>query len=205
MSNPIPDSEVHGIAGPEDEGEETPRSLLAPILLALFAMLVITATVVHYTYHKDFASGVIPSTVVYPIHTESTASGQMAGAGVEDNVYLLPTVEVHNHISLPLFIESLAADVTTADGATYHCTAAQEGDFTPMYAAYPELWHAVQITGDSPLQRDTRIESGGGTTHGLVMVHFPISQDAWQHRQSASVTISFYHQPPLVIPFPADQ
>jgi hypothetical protein len=204
MSNPLPDSRSHHIAEFEEE-EENQRGILGPVLFALFAILALTITVIHYTYHKDFATGAIPSTIVYPIHTESTASNQMVGAGAEDDLYLLPTVELRNHITLPLFIESLAADVTTADGATYHCTAAQENDFTPTYAAYSGLWHAVQVTGDKPLQRDTRIESDDGTAHGLVMVHFPISQDAWQHRQSASVTVSFYHQPPLVIPFPADQ
>ncbi len=205
MSNPLPDSGSHETAASDHEYEGSQRNLLVPIALALFAMLVIAATVVHYTYHKDFASGVVPSTIVYPIHIESKATGQMVGAGAEDDLYLLPLVEVHDHITLPLFIASLAADVTTADGATYHCTGAQEDDFTPMYSAYPDLWHQVEATGDSPLQRDTRIENDGGSAHGLVMVHFPITQSAWEHRLSASVTVSFYHQPPLVIPIPADQ
>ena len=205
MNNPIPDSGSHHIAASEYEDEGSRRSLLVPISLALFVILAVAATVVHYTYHKDFASGMIPSTTVFPIHSESHAAMQVVGAGDHDDIYLLPIIELHNHISLPLFIESLAADVTTADGTTYHCTAAQVNDFAPMYVMYPELGHDVEATGDSPLQRDTRIDPDGGKVHGLMMVHFPISQDTWDHRQSASVTISFYHQPPLVIPFPANE
>lgn len=202
MSNPIPNP--HHINATEF-GEEEPRSLLVPILLALLVVLAVGSTIAYYTHHKSFATGVIPTTIVYPIHIESKGAIQIVGQGSEDDLYLLPVVEVHNHISLPLFIESLAADVTTADGATYHCTGAQFRDFAVMYAAYPDLGHIVDSTGNSPLQRDTRIENLGGTEHGLVMVHFPISQLAWERRQSASVTISFYHQPPLVVPFPANQ
>jgi len=205
MSNPIPDSGSHHIPVSEFEEEESRRSLLVPISLALFVILASAATVVHYTYHKDFASGLIPATIVYPIHSQSNASMQVVGAGVQDELYLLPTIELHNHISLPLFIESMSADVTTTDGTTLHCTAAQLSDFTPMYTAYPDLAREVEADGDSPLQRDTRIENDGGTVHGLMMVHFPITEDAWEHRQSASVTVSFYHQSPLVIPFPANE
>jgi len=205
MSNPIPDSGSHHIPVSEDEEDGSQRSLMVPILLALFVIAAVAVTLVHYTYHKDFATGVIPSSIVYPIHTEAKGAMQIVGMGAEDQIYLLPIIEVHNHISLPLFIESLAADVTTTDGTVYHCTDAQVRDFQLMYAAYPELGREVELTGDSPLQRDTRIESEGGMVHGLMMVHFPISQDAWEHRQSASVTISFYHQQPLVIPLPANQ
>ena len=205
MSNPIPDSGSHHIPVSEFEEEESQRSLLVPILLALFVILALAATMVHYTYHKDFASGAIPNTILYPIHTQGSGNMQMVGGGAHDDLYLLPIIELHNHISLPLFIESLAADVTTSDGTTYHSTAAQLNDFTPMYTTYPDLAHTVEESGDSPLQRDTRIENDGGTVHGLMMVHFPISEEAWEHRQSASVTVSFYHQSPLVIQFPASQ
>jgi hypothetical protein len=204
MSKPLPDSGSHSIHTSEFEERES-HSILVPVLLALFVVLLLATAAVYYTYHKDFAAGVIPSTIVYPIHREEKAAVQVVGTGDVDILYLLPLLQVQDHISLPLFIESLAADVTTADGTTYHCTAAQNNDFAPMYAAYPELAHMVESTGDSPLQRDTRIESNGGAVHGLMMVHFPISQMEWEHRQSASVTISFYHQHSLVIPFPAGQ
>jgi hypothetical protein len=204
MRNPIPDSGSHHINAPEFEEEGERHSILVPILLALFVVLAAAGTTAYYTYHKDFAAGTISSTIVYPIHREEKAAIQVVGTGDVDILYLLPLVQVHDHISLPLFIESLAADVTTADGATYHCTGAQNNDFAPMYAAYPDLAHMVEGTGDRPLQRDTRIENNGGAVHGLMMFHFPISEAAWQHRQSASVTISFYHQQSLVIPFPAN-
>jgi hypothetical protein len=190
----------------EPEYEESRRNLAVPLALALFVILAVAGTVVHYTYHKDFANGLIPNTIVYPIHMQAAVGAvQVVGTGASDEVYLLPIVELHNHISLPLFVESMAADVTTADGVTYHCTAAQLNDFAPMYVRYPELAHEVEASGDSPLQRDTRVEPDGGRAHGLIMVHFPLSQDAWEHRLSASVTVSFYHQGPLVIPFPAGQ
>jgi hypothetical protein len=204
MSNPLPDSRTPEFVTSEFDQEGPRRSLMAPVLLALAVVLIAGAALVHYTYHKDFATGEVRATVVYPIHMGSTATMQVVGPG-DDTLYLLPTLELHNHITLPLFIESLAVDMTAADGTTYHCTAAQLGDFAPMYANYPELARTVEATGDSPLQRDTRIEAGGGAAHGLIMVHFPITQGVWEQRKSASITVSFYHQQPLVIPFPAGQ
>jgi len=180
------------------------HNLLVPGLLALLLLATAAYFLVRFTHHKDFATGSITATTVFPIHHAAPSGGvRLANAHGQEEVYILPVVGVTNHVSLPLFIESIAADVTTADGVTLHCNGAQLSDFQPMYAMYPALAQIETGDGNSPLQRDTRIESNS-EAHGLVMVHFPISQDAWAHRQSAAVTVSFYHQPPITIPFPAN-
>jgi hypothetical protein len=201
MPNPIPDSGLHAIATSEDGDGQ--HSLVVSIILALIILSAIAATLVHYTYHKDFATGRILSTTVFPIHIDAPRSGavQMLGAQASDDVYLLPVVEIANHITLPIFIESLAVDAVLSDGTELHCTGAQAGDFPKMWAAYPDLSRAPEFTGDSPLLRDTQIDPDS-SAHGLVMVHFPISREEWQHRRSATLTISFYHQSPLSIAFP---
>jgi len=192
----------------DDDDAESPegeRNLLLPVTIALLLFAIAAAVVIHFTYHKTFADGTVSSTIVYPIHSDAPSGGiRLLGAKGEDNLYVLPVVAVHNNIVLPIFIESIAVDLTLADGSTLHCTDAQGNDFQSVFAQFPSLGRTVDLTGDSPLLRDTRIESDA-TAHGLVMAHFLASLDDWQHRQSATVTVSFYHQQPLVITIPANQ
>jgi hypothetical protein len=206
MNNPIPDHAPHHIPVSEQESDDSRRSLLVPSLLAAIIIAAAIFTLIHSTYHKDPSTGWIVSTTVYPIHSNPPHTGgvQIASARGSDQVYLLPVVEVYNHITLPIFIESLAVDVITSSGDTLHCTAAQPRDFQPMYDLYPDLARSQAASGTPPLLRDTRIEPNG-TAHGLVMVHFPISKDDWAHRQSATLTVTFYHQMPLIIAFPQNQ
>jgi hypothetical protein len=206
MSNPIPHQEQPSIRIAVSAPQESRGSLLVPGLLALLVIAAAALILVHYTYHKDPSTGSISSTMVYPIHTAPRHFGglQIASDKGSDQVYLLPVVAVDNHITLPIFIESIAADVITADGTTLHCLAAQQSDFKAMYDIYPDLGRSQAAQVNPPLLRDTRIEPKG-EAHGLVMVHFPLSKDDWTHRHSATVTVSFYHQAPLTIPFPQNQ
>ncbi|HEY0308265.1 MAG TPA: hypothetical protein VGB94_08890 [Acidobacteriaceae bacterium] len=206
MTNPIPDHEPHHISISEEEPEDSRKNLLIPALLAAVLIAAAVFILIHYTYHQEPSTGSIVSTTVFPIHTNPARHGgmQLANAHGDDQIYLLPVVEIYNHITLPMFIESLAVDVTTADGETLHCAAAQPGDFQAMYAMYPDLERIQPAKVTGKLLRDTRIERDG-KAYGVVMVHFPISKDAWDHRQSATLTVSFYHQTPLIIPFPKNQ
>jgi hypothetical protein len=206
MTNPISDHEPHHIPVPKVGPDDSDKSLLAPVLLAAVILTAVIFTLVHYTYHKYPSTGAIISTTIYPIHTAPPQSGgiRIASAHGEDQVYLLTVVEIYNHLKLPIFVKSFAVDVTTQGGDTLQCMAAQTGDFQPMYAMYPDLARGQTTKDNAPLLRDTRIEPNN-TTHGLVMVHFPISKDVWAHRQSATLTVSFYHQSPLSIPFPQNQ
>jgi hypothetical protein len=36
----------------------------------------------------------------------------------------------------------------------------------------------------------------------MVLLHFPISEDQWNHRRSATLNIDLYHQGPLSVAIP---
>ena len=186
MPNPIPNSGPHPIAASEDASEDSRSGMLVPIILAVIILAALAVTLVHYTYHSDFASGMVLTTRTYAVHRDAppVAGMQVVGAGAEDSLYVIPDIEIRNHLSMPITVESMSMELVLGDGSTLQCIGAHHNDFDTVFARYPELAGMEKLTGGYPLDRDTQIETGA-IAHGNVMVHFPIPLEVWQHRQSA--------------------
>ncbi len=178
-------------------------AILRPVGIALVIAAIAAGLLFHFSHERPVADGAILQTAVYSVHSVAKANlgvpGTIAQGEVSDQTYVSCVIKLNNRLQkLPLFIEQEAGTVVTSDGQEVQNTAARAVDIPRFFQAYP----AAATVHGTPLARETKLEAGQAA-QGLVLVNFPISQDAWNNRKSASITITFYHQKPLTLPIPA--
>lgn len=173
------------------------RNLLAPVLIAFLILGIAIALLIRYTPHR-IADVDITHVAVYPAHLVFKSDSMVVGSNkTEDDLYVLVTVRMTDRLNLPLFIKDFTATLTTADDQQFNTSAAEKTDLESIYASFP----AMKPLGSEPLLRETLINPGD-TAQGMVLLHFPVSLEAWQHRKSASLNIDLYHQGPLSVTIP---
>lgn len=150
-----------------------------------------------YTPHST-AKLAILKTAVYPTHTVYKSDSILVGRDrSQDDLYVLTTVRIEDKLNLPLFIKDLTATLVTADGEKIEISAVQKQEFENLYTVFP----ALRPLASPPLLRETLIDPGKDA-EGMVLLHFPVTEDAWNHRSSATLHIALYHQGPVSIVIP---
>lgn len=175
------------------------QAALLPLLAALLALAVLAVGLFYFTRPAVIADGAITGIIVFPVHSVAKANlgtpGTLGEAEVQDEMYVLCHVRVTNRLQkLPLFIQNETATLTLADGQELHNTAASPSSIPRFFQAYP----AAHTVADIPLPDDTRLDPGK-SAQGLILVHFPVSQDAWDGRRSAVLAVGFYNQVPVTL------
>ena len=91
-------------------------------------------------------------------------------------------------------IQTLQGKVKTGSGESSG-DAVSAVDFDRYFQAFPSLKNGAQ----PPLPPDTRIQPGEVSSHTIIVL-LPVTQDAFNQRQSASVVIQPYDEPlPIVL------
>jgi hypothetical protein len=105
------------------------------------------------------------------------------------------TITLHNSGNKPLWIRTLKARLTTADGKTFDDEAASGVDLDRYAQSFPVLKENAQAA----LLPEIKIMAEG-ERKGTVVVSFPITKQAFDERKSLTVTIQPYDQPlPVVL------
>jgi hypothetical protein len=104
------------------------------------------------------------------------------------------TITVHNSGNRPLWIRTLKARLTTADGKTFDDEAASGVDLDRYAQSFPALKENAQAA----LLPETKIMSEG-EQKGTMVVSFPVTKQAFDERKSLTVTIQPYDQPVPVV------
>ena len=165
------------------------RNLLVPVLLAFLILGIVLALVLKFTPHKT-ADLTITRTAVYPAHTVFKSDTiVVANQHTEDDLYVVTTLHIDDRLDLPLFIKDFTATITTADGEEVTTSAVEKRDLDNVYASFPDL----KALTSEPLLRDTMI-SPGQSAEGMVLLHFPVTKDVWDHRRRAVLNVDLYHQ-----------
>lgn len=99
------------------------------------------------------------------------------------------TFTLRNTADKPLWIHSLKAQLTTADGKTFDDEAASAVDLDRYYQAFP----ALKESSERPLPPETKLLAGA-EQRGTIIVSFKITKDAFDQRKSLNVTIQPYDQ-----------
>ncbi|MCU1224902.1 MAG: hypothetical protein JWQ42_2995 [Edaphobacter sp.] len=173
------------------------RNLLAPVLIAFVVLGIVIALLLRYTPHKT-ADLAITHTAVYPAHTVFTSDSILVNRDRDqDDLYVLATLRVEDRLNLPLFLKDFTATLTTADGEQLTTNAVEKTDLSNLYSTFP----ALKKLASDPLLRETLINPHQ-SAEGMVLLHFPVTQAAWDARRSATLNIDFYHQGPLTITIP---
>lgn len=107
----------------------------------------------------------------------------------DDTLYVLTTLRIDDRLHLPLFLKDFTATLTTADGEEVTTSAVEKQDLENVYTSFPEL----KPLSSEPLLRDTMINPGQ-SAEGMLLLHFPVTKDVWDHRRTAVLNVDLYHQ-----------
>jgi hypothetical protein len=173
------------------------RNLLAPVLVAFVILGIAIALVVRYTPHT-IADLTILRTAVCPTHTLYKSDTMIVGRDqAQDDLYVLTTLRVEDRLNLPIFLKDFTATLLTADGEQLTTSAVEKQDLESLYTTFP----ALKPLASTPLLRETLINPGH-SAEGMVLLHFPVTQEVWNRRRSAVLHIDLYHQGPISITIP---
>jgi len=180
--------------------QNTARISPAALVLALVLLGAVVAFIIWHYPHQTARIEIL-HTSTHPTHVVfSSLIHQIGGDKVEDNLYVVAKVRVTDNLGLPLFLNDFTATLTTADGDEFTSSAVDQRNLETLYSVFPEI--KPMVTGPL-LLRETTIQPKQ-SAEGLMLFRFPVTQDAWKHRKSASLSVAFYHQEPQSIDFPAD-
>jgi len=177
------------------------RNYAVPILIAL-VLLGTAGGLIYREFAKRVVLAAVTRTTLHPIKVTYKRPPQtgsfrlLANQQGERDLYVIPDVRIENHLTVPLFLKDFTVTMTLADGQM-RTAAIEKNDLEIVYASFPEI---KPLMG-TPLLRETEI-APGQTAEGTLLAQFAIPESTWDKRQSASITIDFYHQDSMTIPIP---
>jgi hypothetical protein len=173
------------------------RSFLVPGLIAVAVLGGVFALLFALNPHR-IADVTITHTAVLPTHTVFRSDSHVVGRAdqAQDDLYVLATVRIQDDLKLPIFLKDIEATLTTSDG-DLTTSAVQKADLDNLYITFPKL----KPLATAPLVRETAIQPGQ-SAEGMVLLHFPVDQNTWDNRTSATITLDLYHQGPLTVTIP---
>ena len=165
------------------------RNLLAPVLLAFLILGIVLALLLRFTPHRT-ADLTVVRTTIYPTHTVfKSDSIVVANQHAEDALYVLTTLHIDDRLHLPLFLKDFTATLTTGEGEEITTSAVEKPDLENVYTSFPGL----RPLASEPLLRETMI-SPGQSAEGMILLHFPVTKEVWDHRRTAVLNVDLYHQ-----------
>ena len=165
------------------------RNLLVPVLLAFLILGIVLALLLRFTPHRT-ADLTITRTTIYPTHTVfKSDSILVANERAEDALYVFTTLRIDDRLHLPLFLKDFTATLTTGEGEEITTSAVEKPDLENVYTSFP----ALKPLASEPLLRDTMI-SPGQSAEGMILLHFPVTKEVWDHRRKAVLNVDLYHQ-----------
>jgi len=99
------------------------------------------------------------------------------------------TFTLRNTAEKPMWIHTLKARLTTADGNTFDDDAASAVDLDRYFQAFP----ALKESSEPPLSPESKLLAGT-EQRGTIIVGFKVNKEAFDQRKSLTVTIQPYDQ-----------
>lgn len=164
----------------EMDGARWTLPSIVPLLIAFAAVALIAGGYYWLGKPKSVSSGAI---------REVVAAEQPDKA----SVLVLVRVMVENKGEKPFWVRAMRVQLKTSQGE-WTDEAASVVDHDRYFQAFPEL-----AAHRAPALRvETRIPRGNNQ-EGILIVGFPVSKQAFEQRQSLTVTVDAYDQPSLVL------
>jgi hypothetical protein len=184
---PPPPAQLAALAGPTiNIGEEfgTAKRNLPPakiVLIAIAAVLIVVAIASFVKRAKPQGAGSLDNIVGVEIPGQNSTMAAL-------------TFTVRNSSETVLYVRTLQARIKIATGES-SADAVSAVDFDRYFQAFP----ALKSGAAQPLMPEEKIQPGEAVVR-TVMVAFPVTVDAFNQRQSASVLIQPYNQTvPIVL------
>ncbi len=166
-------------------GEEFDRAkwTLPPITMVLIAVgiLAVVAAIVALSFK--------------PKQVNAGSIDQVAAVETQDktSVFVPVHITLRNIGQRTLWIQKITAQLKTDQGE-WSDEPANEVDYQRYFQAYPDLKQYSMPA----LQPEQKIPAGA-EAQGMILVSFPVTKDAFDHRKSLTVTIQPYDRVPLVL------
>ena len=152
------------------------------VLICIAAVAIAVAMVAFHGRAKPQGAGSV----------DFVAAAEVPNQGI---VLAAITLTLHNTADKSLWIHTLKAQLTTADGHTYEDEAASAVDFDRYFRAFPPL----KESSEPALSPETKLLVGT-TQRGTILVSFPVPKTVFDQRKSLDVTIQPYDQPlPIIL------
>jgi hypothetical protein len=187
------------MAGLNDSSTRGPS---VAVVIAIAVLIVIAAAVFLLNPHK-VADVTVTHVDYFAPHTEMD---QMKGSihvigeqpETEDDLYIVASVKITDHLRLPLFLSAWTGGVTFANGSTADATTVPPRDMPRLGQTFP----AFSALVTNPINYDDEV-APGATREGQVILLFPnTTQDQWKSKKSATVTIELRNQEAQTVPLP---
>jgi len=182
--------------GPAPERNRTPAILISIVALAA------VAAAIYYFSPRTPAKIQVEKVDLFAPHTESKAAKggvHILGtpAFAEDNLYVVVHVSIVNNLSLPIFLNTPEATLTTPEGSIA-ATVVSPSAVPALEQSFP----ALSTLAVHPIGSESEIASRA-TLEGSIILFFPTLTDAaWKTKKSATLTLNFAHQGPQTIDLP---
>lgn len=178
-------------------GEELTKGTSHILIAAAIAAIVVTIAIAAYVIagqKPPAAAGEITRITAHAVHRETTgldANGEPMPKEEFDQVLVFTHIKLRNQSDKPLFILSITANVTLADGI-HSSYAASPVDYERLFQAYPDLapFHATPIPGEATI-------APGKTLEGDFVTPFRMSKQDWDARKGLDYTATIKYQPEL--------
>src|SRR5271157_150322 len=178
-NQPAPDAGHIPITEEMDSAKWTLPPIM-PVVIVLAALVAIVGGLAYLLRPKPGASGAIME-----VHTAELPD--------KSSTFVLLQVRVNNVSNKPMWVREIKAQLKTDQGE-WTDNAASTVDFERYFKAFPDLGRHQT----PPLKPETKI-APGEQTEGMVLVLFPVTQDAFDKRKSLTVTLENYDRRPMVI------
>jgi len=176
-----PEPEIDRAHIPLTEEFDRAKWTLPPVgvlLIGILAVAVVIGLVAVIGKSKPPASGGI---------------GEVNAVELGDHNSVLVTINLNiaNANQKRFWIQAIHAKLST-DKGDYSDDPANASDFDRYFQGFPDL----KRTALDPLPLDAKIDPGQAAS-GTIIVSFPVSKDAFDHRKSLSVEVQPYSQAPV--------
>jgi hypothetical protein len=189
------------IAPPPDENRLIPKLVIAGVVM------IVVGVAVYMLNPRKTAEIKVQKTELFSPHTEFKqipGNNQIIGAPAqsEDDVYVVATVSITDKLSLPIFLDSVSATMTTDTGST-QATDVPALDLPRLEQIFPQMTPLVSPPAATPLRFQDEV-SPGATRVGTIVFLFPkISAKAWAAKKSATLTVNLANDAaPINVPLP---
>ena len=179
------------------------RGPLTAVVIAFVVLAIITAAVFLLNPHK-IAELSVSKVDLFAPHTQfDAAQGSMKVLGEtaqsEDDLYVVAHVNISDKLRLPLFLFGWTATVTLADGSTQDATVVPAQQLPRLGQIFPQL---ATLSTQQPFHDGDEIAPGTTSSGSFVLLFPNTTQDQWNKKRSAVLTIHLRNQEPQTVKLP---
>jgi hypothetical protein len=187
---------------PPREGNNT-----IPILIAVAVLAAIAAAIFYFNPHKVADLKVTkvdtfaPHTTFEAMEGPSAPGTHVIGAptsSAEDDLYVIASTTITDHLRLPLFITGVVVNVTMADGSQLEENMLSAGDLKRLEVLFP----AITQKAGNPIQDGDEVAPGQTVTGSVVIQLSGKTLAEWNSKKAATLTVQLRNQEPQTTRLP---